>query len=131
MKSAQAVGNDVLTQEIRRYYIDMLKDDVIGIHREAHLLYILSKTYYDVSREHMMDQLANLAKMIIASSDDERNSLKNELMQNTKTVQAKISHLANQRKNEYHIANEQHQREIEHLIQQLTLESLELSVGRR
>ena len=131
MKSAQDLGNDLLTQEIRAFYMDMLKDDVVSIHREAHLLYILSKTYYDVSREHMMDQLASLAKMIIASSDDERNQLKNELMQNTQTVQAKISHLANQRKSEYDTANEHRQREIEHLIQQLMIESLQTGVGRR
>lgn len=89
MKSTQGMDKDFLTQQIRAYYLDMLKDDVIGIHRESHLLYIISKTYYDVSTENMMDQLASLAKMVVASSDQERNTLKNQLMQDIETVQFK------------------------------------------
>lgn len=54
----------------------------------------------------MMSQLAVLAKMIAASSDAERNELKNELMQDTQTVQDEMSRLALQRKNEYDTANE-------------------------
>ncbi|CAF4117340.1 unnamed protein product [Rotaria sordida] len=131
MKTAQGMGNDFLTQEIRAYYLDMLKEDVVGIHREAHLLYIMSKTYYDVSTENMMDQLAGLAKMVVASSDDERNQLKNELMQDTKVVQDKVRRLALQRKNEYELANEQRQQEIEQYIQQISLEALGVGIGRR
>ncbi|CAF3440395.1 unnamed protein product [Rotaria socialis] len=131
MKTTIGMGDDYLTKEIRSMYLDMLKEDVIGIHREAHLLFIMSKTYYDVSRESMMDQLASLAKMVMASSDEERNQLKEELMQDTEMVQSKVNRVALQRKIEYEEANAQRQHEIEAFIQQATLEELAQGLGRR
>ncbi|CAF1330175.1 unnamed protein product [Didymodactylos carnosus] len=104
MKTAQGMGVDYLTQEICAFYLDMLKDDVIGIHREAHLLYII--------------------KDGCGASDEERNQLKDELMQDTKMVQAKVSRLAFQRKTEYKEANKQRRHEIETFIQQATIEAI-------
>ncbi len=123
MKSTGEMNKDSLTQQVRTFYLDMLKDDVVGIYRESHLLYIMSRTYYDVSSEYMMSQLAGLAKMITASSDEERNELKNQLMQDTQTVQNKISRLALQRKNEYETANEKRQQEIEQYMQEIAPEA--------
>ncbi|CAF2625332.1 unnamed protein product [Rotaria sp. Silwood2] len=131
MKTTIGMGDDYLTKEIRAMYLDMLKENIIEIHREAHLLFIMSKTYYDVSRENMMDQLASLAKMVMASSDEERNQLKDELMRDTNTVQTKVNRLALQRKIEYEEANTQRQHEIEAFIQQATLGELEEGIGRR
>jgi hypothetical protein len=131
MKSAHETDRDSLTQQIRIFYLDMLKENVVGIFRESHLLYIMSKTYYDVSSEYMMSQLAGLAKMIAASSGDERNQLKSQLMQDTQTVQNKISSLALQRKNEYDMANERRQQEIEQYMQGISSELPEATVDRQ
>lgn len=131
MRSTQEMQKDSLTQEIRTFYLDMLKEDVVGIYRESHLLYIMSKTYYDVSSEYMMSQLAGLAKMIAASSDEERNALKSQLMQDTQMVQNEISRLALQRKHEYDMANERRQEEIEQYMQEISPQLSETTVGHR
>lgn len=116
MKEAQASGEDALTPVIRAYYLEFMKEDTIIIHREAHLLYIMSRTYYDVSREFLMDQLAGLNKLLVAATDEQRNALKNELMRDTDTVRLKVRRLAEMRKQEYLQANQNRQHELEQFI---------------
>jgi len=127
MKQAQATGEDELTPVIRAYYLEFMKEDTIAIHREAHLLYIMSRTYYDVSTEYLMDQLAGLNKLLVAKTDDERNRLKNELMRDTDAVRLKIRRLSEARKQEYLLANQNRQHELEQFID----ESITQSIGRK
>ncbi|CAF4001736.1 unnamed protein product [Adineta steineri] len=127
MTQAQATGEDELTPVYRAFYLEFMKEDIIGIHREAHLLYIMSRTYYDVSTEYLMDQLAGLNKLLVATTDEQRNLLKNELMRDTDTVRLKVQKLSEMRKKEYLQANQNRQHELEQFIE----EAITQSIGRK
>ena len=113
MKQAQASGENELTPVYRAYYLEFMKEDTVAIHREAHLLYIMSRTYYDVSKEYLMDQLAGLNRLLVATTDEQRNALKNDLMRDTDAVRLNVRKLTEIRKQEYTQANQNRQHELE------------------
>ena len=131
MKEAQLMGPNDLTPYIRSYYLDYLKEDALAIHSEAHLTYITARSYFDISNEFLMPQLAGLARLLTAKTPEERIELNTQLQIETEKVQLSVRSLTQQRKSEYLIANENRRAELELYIQNAQLESLEGVVGRR
>jgi hypothetical protein len=131
MKEAQLMGPNDLTPYIRSFYLDYLKEDALAIHSEAHLLYIMARSYFDVSNEFLMTQLAGMAKLLTAATPEERMELNKALQVETEKVQLSIRSLTRQRQAEYLMASQTRQADLEHFIQNAQLQSLEESIGRR
>ncbi|CAF1549176.1 unnamed protein product [Adineta steineri] len=87
-----------LDHTLRMDMIEILKDDTFGIHREAYILYIMSKTYYEVSSKHLMGRVAGLSSMLNTRSTEERKSLVAQLQTQTNETLEQIKSLILERK---------------------------------
>lgn len=87
-----------ITESERTFYLELLRFQAIDIHRETYILYIMSRTYVDISREFMMDKLSGLAGMLAMQTDQDRERAVKQLLKDTDEAEAKINALANERK---------------------------------
>jgi hypothetical protein len=73
--------------------INILKEDTFGIHREAYILYVMSKTYYEVSSKYLMGRLEGLSGMLNTRSTEERKALVERLQIETNKTLDEIKSL--------------------------------------
>ncbi|CAF3992404.1 unnamed protein product [Rotaria magnacalcarata] len=93
-----------ITQSERMLYVDLLKEQAVGIHRHTYILYVMAHTYVDISNEFMMDKLSGLATMLTMQTDSEREQALRKLEKDTNTAQAKVEAIANERKRTFEAA---------------------------
>ncbi|CAF3308434.1 unnamed protein product [Rotaria sp. Silwood2] len=122
--------NGVLDDADREFFVLSMRDVADEIERGAHLLYIMAKTYYDVSGQYMLNQISEITGFAITQTDDEREARLKKLAQDTLSTSAKVSRMALERKQQYKRRNQARQEEYRQYIQQVTLEGLESSVGK-
>ena len=99
------------------------------IERGAHLLYVMSKTYHDISSEYMVNQIVGMNNLLYLSNDADRKAYLNSLSFNTTTSSKKIIQLAKSRHNEYTLRNKARQEEYEQFLAKLEAEELEMFIG--
>ncbi|CAF3977701.1 unnamed protein product [Rotaria sp. Silwood1] len=122
--------NGVIDDADREFFVLSMRDVADEIERGAHLLYIMSKTYYDVSSQYMITQILEITGFVITQTDDEREARLRKLAQDTLSTSAKVSRMALERKQQYKQRNQARQEEYRQYIQQVALEGLESSVGK-
>ena len=111
MKEVSSV--DDITDSERTFYIDLLKGQAIDIHRQTFILYVMSRTYVDISNEFMMDKLSGLAKMLTMQTDPERNAAVQQLLKDSEEAQIKVQALADSRKKTFEETLLKRQNELE------------------
>ncbi|CAF4890359.1 unnamed protein product [Rotaria magnacalcarata] len=92
-----AVGSN-LDLAMRMQIIDILKEDTFGIHREAYILFVMARTYHEVSSKYLMGRLSSLSGMLIVRNKIEREELMNNLTQQTDQTLKEIKTLIVERK---------------------------------
>jgi hypothetical protein len=127
---AMQLINGVLDDADREFYVSLLLDTADEIDRGAHLLYIMSKTYYDISSQYMVNQIAGISGLLLLQTNSERESYMKQLAQDTLSTSSKVSRMALERKQQYEQRNKARQDEYERFIQQTTLADLGSSVGK-
>jgi hypothetical protein len=127
---AMQLINGVLDDADREFYVSLLLDTADEIDRGAHLLYIMSKTYYDISSQYMVNQIAGISGLLLLQTNSERDSYLKQLAQDTLSTSSKVSRMALERKQQYEQRNKARQDEYERFIQQTTLADLGSSVGK-
>ncbi|CAF2962652.1 unnamed protein product [Rotaria sp. Silwood2] len=108
-----------LTEAERTFYIDLLKGQAVDIHRQTYILYVMSRTYVDISNEFMMDKLSGLAKMLGMQTDTEREQAVKQLLKDTEEAQNKVQALADERKKTFEERVLKRQNELEKYIDYL------------
>ena len=93
--------NKELSNEERAFFLDLLKDQSVNIHQTSYSLFLMSRTYVDMSNEYLMPRLSSLSLMITATNDTQRMKLTNQLNLDTQTTQMKVKDLVEQRKKIY------------------------------
>ena len=88
--------------------------------RSAHLLFIMSKTYYDVSSEYMINQMAGMNALLILKTDEERSSYLQVLNSTTTATSMKIIQLGEQRHREYSLRNKARRQEFQEFLAKIT-----------
>ncbi|CAF0879346.1 unnamed protein product [Didymodactylos carnosus] len=91
-----------LTVEDRNIVLDLLKEQTIAIHRSTYMVFIMARTYVDMSDKYLMNQIAGLSKMLAATTDTQRNQLKSQLFQTSTTLAEEVGKMALERKQQYH-----------------------------
>ncbi|CAF1301709.1 unnamed protein product [Rotaria magnacalcarata] len=81
----------------RTNILELLNGNSVNLHRESYTLFIMARTYFDVSQRYLMPRLAGLSLMLLAENDDERKRLLTELHNNTLEVQAQVTKLIDER----------------------------------
>ncbi|CAF1422059.1 unnamed protein product [Rotaria sordida] len=127
---ATVLANEMLDDADREFYVMLLLETANEIDRGAHLLYIMSKTYYDVSYQYMMNQIAGISGLLLTQTNQERERLMKRIAQDTLSTSARVSRMALERRQQYQQRNQERQEVYERFIQQATLEELQSSVGR-
>lgn len=84
----------------------------------------MAKSYYDVSKEHMIDQIAGLGGVLALQNNDERDIYLQQVAGKTKTTSNKIKNLATERQREYSLMNLDRQKQYMQFIQEGMLQEL-------
>lgn len=116
MERATLAGNARLSNDDRLFYVDLLKTQAVEIHKQSYSLFIMSRTYVDMSNEFMMKRLAGLGKMLTANDNAERSRMLQELNDETQVAQEKIAELVNQRKATYTAAINKRRQELDAFV---------------
>mgnify|MGYP000672253135 CR=1 FL=1 len=110
-QSVQAAKKD-LTKDDRLFYVSLLKTQAIEVHKQSFSLFLMSRTYVDMSSQFMMKRLAGLSKMLTASNDHERNRMRQKLNSDTEEIQEKVADLVAERKATYTKAIKKRRRDL-------------------
>ncbi|CAM4857031.1 unnamed protein product [Rotaria socialis] len=128
MKDAQA-NNLLIDASDREFFVEILSITCQEIERGAHLLYVMSKTYFDISSEYMINQIATINTLLLLQTNSERSSLLRSLSSNTTITSTKIIQLAQERQNEYASRNKARRDEYQRFLAKLAEEDLEMVIG--
>ncbi|CAF4987284.1 unnamed protein product [Rotaria sp. Silwood1] len=107
------------TEAERTFYVDLLKGQAVDIHRQTYILYVMSRTYVDISNEFMMDKVSGLAKMLGMRTNPEREQAVKQLLIDTEKAQNKVQALADERKKTFEERVLKRQNELEKYIDYL------------
>ncbi|UJR06841.1 hypothetical protein I4U23_011129 [Adineta vaga] len=124
------MASGVLDDADREFYVTLLLGTADEIDRGAHLLYIMSKTYYDISHQYIMTQIAGISQFLLPQTDTERENRMKQIAQETLSTSAKVSRMALERRQQYDQRNEERRIAYEQFIQQVALEDLQSSIGK-
>lgn len=105
----------------REFFVEILVPAATTIESGAHLLYTMAKTYYAVSSEYMINQIAGIGQMLLIQTDEERNVQLQLASNNTLTTSMKITNLAQERHALY--LQETHNRQAEYIAYINSLEN--------
>lgn len=113
----------------REFFVELLVPSATLIESGAHLLFVMAKTYYAVSKEHMIDQIAGIGKLLILQTDDARTLHLQQASNTTLITSMKITKLAQERHALYLQETENRQAEYTAYINSLMAMELEGIVG--
>jgi hypothetical protein len=102
----------------------LLVPSATTIESGAHLLFTMAKTYYAVSSEHMVNQIAGISRMLVLQTDEARNAQLQLASNNTLITSLKITQLAQERHALY--LQETHNRQAEYTAYINSLVTFEL-----
>ncbi|CAF0905142.1 unnamed protein product, partial [Adineta ricciae] len=100
-ETRDALAYEKLSKNDRDYYRDNLKGYAKSIHRQAFILHVMAKTYVDMSNEHIITQLAGLAKLINAGTVEEKKRMSHMLKDKIIEIQKKVLVMVKQRREKY------------------------------
>ena len=89
----------------------------------------MSKTYYDVSSEYMINQIVSMNMLLLLQTDTERSAYLRAMSSNTTATSTRIIRLAQERQNEYTLRNRARQAEYQDFLAKVAEEELELTLG--
>jgi hypothetical protein len=113
----------------REFFIEVLKITCHEVERGAHLLYVMSKTYYDISSEYMIDKIASMNTLLLLQTDTERSAYLRTLSSNITATSTQIVQLGQERQNEYTSRNKARREDYEKFLTKMAEEDLEGSIG--
>ncbi|CAM4747848.1 unnamed protein product [Rotaria magnacalcarata] len=125
LEYAREAGAASNTKEERDYMVVMLKSQTDAIHTQAYAIFIMSRTYLDMSNTFLRPRLGGLAKMLVANDDKEREKLREELTESTKVTQAQVKALISERRANYSVAMAARRKSLEVVILRLGGTSVE------
>jgi hypothetical protein len=96
----EAGASDLRPNE-RSWYFDPLKKATKGIKLQSYMLFIMSRTYTDMSNKFLLPRLAGLAKLLSAKNDTMRDTMRKELDKASKKAQAEVHAFINKRHKAY------------------------------
>ena len=135
IKDADILGKP-LDPSDKTLFIMMLVETATDIDRDTHLLFLMAKTYTDVSNEYMVDQIAGLSGLLMLQTNAERDAYVKEVADKAKETSIKIRNLAIERQEKYELASFDRQEQYMEFIEQAMIqEELDLlngiGIGRR
>ncbi|CAF3054643.1 unnamed protein product [Rotaria sp. Silwood2] len=94
-------GASELRPNERSWYFDSLKKATKGIKLQSYILFIMSRTYTDMSNKFLLPRLAGLAKLLSPKNDTMRIKMGKELDKASKKAQTEVQAYITKRHNAY------------------------------
>ncbi|CAF4043059.1 unnamed protein product [Rotaria sp. Silwood1] len=110
-------------------YTTMLVESATDIDRDSHQLFLIAKTYSNVSSEFMVNQVAGLSGFLILQTDAERNAYLQAMANKTTTISNRVKQLATERQIEYELANLARQEQYLKFLQEAALHEVVDIIG--
>ena len=85
----------------REVLLEDLNNNAEDLCRESFKLFVMSNTFYEVSKQYIMPRLSGLSLMLAAKTDNARNNLLQQLHANKTLVQNQVKALISQQKTYY------------------------------
>lgn len=93
--------NDLSTQAQRKTQLDKLIPAAIAIDQSSYLLDMMSRTYNEISKDHMATQITTSNNYLNVAEESARARNQRELWQNTLAQSIKVARLAQDRQNKF------------------------------
>jgi len=103
-------------------FVTMLVETATDIDRDTHLLFLMAKTYTDVSNEYMISQIAGLSGLVALESNAERDAYVKEMAEKAKAISIEIRNLSIERQEKYELANSNRQEQYMEFIEQAMIQ---------
>ena len=113
----------------REFFFELLVPVASSIESSAHLLHTMAKTYYAVSKDHMINQIAGIGKMLLLQNDADRQAQLQKASNNTLVTSMKITDMARARHALYLQETQNRQAEYGAFITNLATLDLEELIG--
>jgi hypothetical protein len=122
-------SSGLLADEDREFFVELILIAAEEIERNTELLYIMAKTYFDISNKYMINQIAGVNRLIGLDSTEARAQALNGLQNDTLTTSTKVSNLVQERQLAYKLRLENRRAQLENYLATLAMEELQLVVG--
>ena len=96
----EAGASDLRPNE-RSWYFKPIEKATKGIEVQSYMLFIMSRTYTDMSNKFLLPRLAGLAKLLSAKNDTMRDMMRKELDNASTEAQADVHAFITKRRNAY------------------------------
>ncbi|CAF1595143.1 unnamed protein product [Adineta ricciae] len=94
-------SNELSTQAQRKTQLDKLIPVAIAIDQSSFLLDMMSRTYNEISKDHMATQITTSNNYLKAANESTRAKYQRQLWQNTLEQSIKVARLAQDRQNKF------------------------------
>lgn len=122
-------SNGVLADEDREFFVELILIAAEEIDQNAELLYIMARTYYDISNKYMINQIASVNRLITLDSAEARAQALNGLQNDTLTTSTRVSNLVQERQLSYKLRLENRRTQLENYLTTIAMEELQVVVG--
>ncbi|CAF1360950.1 unnamed protein product [Rotaria sordida] len=111
-------------------YVTLLMESAADIDRDSHLLFLLAKTYTDVSNEYMIDQVVGFIGLVFLQTDAERDNHLKEMASKTVSTSNRIKELATERQTKYSLTSLARQQQYTEFVKEVDLhEAIDILSG--
>ena len=117
----ESMGKSLELQD-KTLYTVLLVEAATDIDRDSHLLFLMAKTYYDVSHEYMVDQINSVASFLMIETDAERDAYLRDIIMENQAISDRVKTLASERQNIYKLASASRQNQYIQFIQEETFQ---------
>ncbi|CAF1537428.1 unnamed protein product [Adineta ricciae] len=114
----------------REFFMELLVPSATTIEKGAHLLYTMARTYYAVSSEYMINQIAGIGAMSLLQTDQARQAQLQLTLNNTVTTSLQVTQMAKDRHALYLQEMENRQAEYTTYINNLQTSELQENIGK-
>ena len=126
----EALAADVILSDgDREFFVELVLLASEDIDKYAALLYIMAKTYCDVSSAHMMHQIAGVGRFLALADDDSRKQALRMLENDTFITSTKVTNLVQERQLAYKLRLHDRQAQLEANLNNIMEQALETSIG--
>ena len=131
----QSMGQSIESSD-KELFTTLLVGAATDIDRDSHQLFLMAKTYLDVSSEYLVDQVAGLSGFLFLQNDADRETHLRAMGNKTMATSGRVKQLATDRQRVYELASFERQQQYADYIQEGTMqESLDLfgesGIGKR
>ncbi|CAF1154126.1 unnamed protein product [Adineta ricciae] len=122
-------ANAPLQDEDREFFVELVLTAAETIDGNAALLYIMAKTYYDISRLHMLHQISGIGRLLGLNDTNQRRQELRNLQNQTLVTSTKVTNMVQERQLAYKLILHARQQQLETFLLDATIDQLQSNMG--